>query len=102
MDEQLTLFDLQARLADHDLNCHVSTVKKYVRLGLLPKGQKLPGRGNVAYWPGDAVERILPRLQLMRLSRLFAELSRQPLSRKELTSLAREVRKSFEKLGVNF
>lgn len=38
--------------------CTERTFWKYHKLGLLPEGQKLPGRGNVAYFPDDTLLRL--------------------------------------------
>lgn len=50
----------QVLLAAHDLHaeCTERTFWKYHKLGLVPEGQKIPGQGNVRYFPRDTPFRL--------------------------------------------
>ena len=51
MKTVLTLSEVLARARKLGVKCSESAFWKYYKLGLVPKGEKLPGRGNVLYFP---------------------------------------------------
>lgn len=54
----LTLSDVLGELRQAGLRNTARTFWKYAGLGLLPKGEKIAGRGNVLYFPADTVKRL--------------------------------------------
>ncbi len=54
----LTLEQILRRLDDKGVEFAPRTFWKYVELGLLDKGRKLPGEGNLFFFPNDTPERI--------------------------------------------
>ncbi len=54
----LTLKQILDRLGDMGVDFAPRTFWKYVEMGLLPEGRKLPGQGNVLLFPEDTPERI--------------------------------------------
>jgi hypothetical protein len=54
----LTLDQILRRLKDKGVDFAPRTFWKYVDLGLLPEGRKLPGQGNLFFFPSDTPERI--------------------------------------------
>ena len=54
----LTLSEVLGELRHTGFRSTARTFWKYTGLGLLPKGKKIPGRGNVLYFPADTVKRL--------------------------------------------
>ncbi len=54
----ITLEQICSDLKDMKVNFAPRTFWRYIELGLLPKGQKLKGKGNILYFPEDTVKRI--------------------------------------------
>jgi hypothetical protein len=54
----LTLEQILRRLDDEGVDFAPRTFWKYVDLGLLPEGRKLPGEGNLFFFPNDTPELI--------------------------------------------
>ncbi len=55
---RLTLSEVLGELRQAGFRSTARTFWKYTGLGLLPKGKKIPGRGNVLYFPADTVKRL--------------------------------------------
>src|SRR5579862_1514661 len=58
MTDTLTLSDIEAITKEWGFNFNVRTFWKYYRMGLLPKGEKIRGRGNVMYFPPETPQRL--------------------------------------------
>jgi len=58
MPETLTLSDIEAITKKWGFNFNARTFWKYYRMGLLPKGEKIKGRGNVMYFPDGTPQRL--------------------------------------------
>jgi hypothetical protein len=56
--ELLTLTDIEEATKKWDFAFNARTFWKYYRLGLLPKGKKIRGRGNVMYFPSETPKRL--------------------------------------------
>jgi hypothetical protein len=54
----LTLKEVLDKLGDMGVDFAPRTFWKYVNMGLLPDGRKLPGQGNLFFFPEDTPERI--------------------------------------------
>ena len=54
----LSLSEVLGELRQAGFRFTARTFWKYAGLGLLPKGKKIPGRGNVLYFPADTVKRL--------------------------------------------
>ncbi len=54
----LTLKEVLDKLGDMGVDFAPRTFWKYVDMGLLPKGRKLPGQGNLFFFPEDTPQRI--------------------------------------------
>lgn len=54
----LTLSEVLGELRQAGFRSTARTFWKYAGLGLLPKGKKIPGRGNVLYFPAGTVKRL--------------------------------------------
>lgn len=54
----LTLTDIQNETKKWGFKFTPQTFWKYYRLGLLPKGQKIKGRGNAMYFPDSTPQRL--------------------------------------------
>ena len=54
----LTLEEILKKLRDMGVDFAPRTFWKYVGMGLLPEGRKLPGQGNLFFFPEDTPERI--------------------------------------------
>jgi hypothetical protein len=54
----LTLKEVLDKLGDMGVDFAPRTFWKYVDMRLLPEGRKLPGRGNLFFFPEDTPERI--------------------------------------------
>jgi hypothetical protein len=55
----LTLNEVEERAKRHGVTVASRTLWEYVHAKLLPQGNKIPGRGNVLYYPEYAVERLV-------------------------------------------
>ena len=53
-----TVEQILERLGTFGVKCSKRTLWKYHEYRLLPEGRKLPGAGNVVYFPDEAVVRI--------------------------------------------
>jgi hypothetical protein len=56
--KMLTLTDVQETTKKWGLDFNTRTFWKYYQMGLLPKGQKIKGRGNVLYFPEETPQRL--------------------------------------------
>ncbi len=54
----LTLDEVQERAKKAGAPVAERTLWKYIVAGLLPRGEKLPGQGNVRFFPDDTVDRL--------------------------------------------
>lgn len=68
--------------------CTERTFWKYHKLGLLPEGLKITGRGNVLYFPNDTALRLLIIQLLTKEMQLsLSDISRYPWAQVEPTQL---------------
>jgi len=58
-EQPMTLADILTGVRSGGVPFTARTFWKYYQLGLLPKGRKLQGRGNVLYFPPQTPQRIL-------------------------------------------
>ena len=66
------------------LDCSRRTFWNYYLSGFLPKGHKIPGKGNVLYFPGETVLRLrIIQFLMEQLDFRLSELSRYPWSQFE-------------------
>lgn len=56
---QLTLEQVRRETRKMGVNITPRTFWRYIELGLLPRGQKYPGQGNVFFFPEDTPQRIV-------------------------------------------
>jgi hypothetical protein len=61
----ITITEVLQRARELGIQCAIQTFRKYVDLGLIPP-VKIPGRGNVLYFPDDTSERLYVLLVLTR------------------------------------
>jgi hypothetical protein len=67
------------------IDCTERTFWKYHKLGLLPKGCKIPGRGNKVYFPTETAVRIwLIHLLTKKMDFSLSDVSRYPWSQFEV------------------
>ena len=66
----VTLTDIQQELKKLGYNVAPRTFWRYYRSGVLPKGEKLAGRGNVLYFPDNAAEVLMRVMWLHEAMRL--------------------------------
>jgi hypothetical protein len=58
VETMLTLTDIQTETRRWGFEFTPQTFWKYYRLGLLPKGKKIKGRGNAMYFPENTPQRL--------------------------------------------
>jgi hypothetical protein len=55
----LTLHEVEERAKRSGVAVPARTLWEYLHSGLLPQGHKIPGRGNVLYYPDDTADRLI-------------------------------------------
>jgi hypothetical protein len=128
----LTMTDVRNVTKKWGFNFSPQVFWKYHKMGLLPKGEKIKGRGNVVYFPESTPQRLfavhwmtnvvgipLPEMKrinnrrwdsptamdiivLMTLAIADLELWDKRLSKEELATLAQTIKERFESIGVKF
>jgi hypothetical protein len=66
----MSLKNILDALSKQGISVSEMTFWRYVEAGVVPPGEKVPGRGNRRYWSDDVVERVACATWLAHLSKL--------------------------------
>jgi hypothetical protein len=80
----ISVAEVLKRAEQLGLECPNRTFWRYYQLGFLPRGHKVPGRGNVLYFPDETALRLwVIHFLTQQLGLTFSEVARYPWSQFE-------------------